>query len=775
MKILFSFLFALILSVDTFAVLVPNAQAGDESGLEARAKAKVAAKKPVVKAPVVVLFPFNIFFSISTFRFAEEACREACCKPAVKPVVKPVAKPATKPAVQPVTKPVAKPATPVASPVAKPTATPSAVATPAAQPSAVATPAVKPSAVPAASCPIKKPAAKTAATKTAAKDVKAKVKRMFETVTRNIRIANRIFFGLIQPRLTTGNEFVGWHGTNNDTADLWGSRGEIVRPVTAEGQTKGKSGLDAELGPGLYISDTLGVAEAAAAINAKNNNLKGKICAIFAKSSATNENQMLIPESQNPRFEAQCFDLVGLNSAGAAALEAAAPATSVLNKATKYTTASIITAWGIRQEDAQLAQAMVAAFERPAGAAADQGCVELVDEIIDCFGEDSDALKVCSLVCRAWIPHCRSHLFETGTLVSDSNILGFCDFLQSPGCTFLQHVRRIDTTRYYWDPDDPRSHLNRLAAGLCRLTRVVALEMAFHLDPLRTEMQTRFNAGFFAILPHITVLTLYSRNPLTLRVPLIDIISRCHVLQELYIFGAGSVAPPPPRATPPPGLHRLTFGLATSPAILLWLNAAEHLPNVDSITLSVLYPGEAPYISAALQKVGGALRHLELSVHVKSDLDSWNVYDLSLHPHLRTLSIRYLSQGIAELEASFHVRLLALITKLIAGPALESLSIYFRATVSTFDWGALEAFLSSARFPRLREVVIECKPGEVQFRRWSSSRVPVYSVSYLTIVSSGYPSGYWHRYGQRASQNTHRATDWRARMVLKAIIARTSM
>jgi hypothetical protein len=47
----------------------------------------------------------------------------------------------------------------------------------------------------------------------------------------------------------------------------------------------------------------------------------------------TNQNQMLIPESQNPQFEAQCFDVVGLDSAGAAALEAAAPATSVLNRA----------------------------------------------------------------------------------------------------------------------------------------------------------------------------------------------------------------------------------------------------------------------------------------------------------------------------------------------------------------------------------------------------------------------------------------------------------
>ncbi|KAJ7319028.1 hypothetical protein DFH08DRAFT_1035564 [Mycena albidolilacea] len=236
--------------------------------------------------------------------------------------------------------------------------------------------------------------------------------------------------------------------------------------------------------------------------------------------------------------------------------------------------------------------------------------------------------------------------------------------------------------------------------------------MAFYLDPLtqslRIEVQTRFNAGFLAVLPHITLLTLHIGNPLTLCVPLIDIISRCHVLQELYIVGTSAVAPPPPSVTPPPGLHRLTFsGLATSPAILRWLNAAGHLPNVDLITLPVVQSGEAPYISAALQK---CFRHS----HSRA-VNSWNVYDLSLRPHPRTLSIRYSSLWIAELEVLFHVRLLALITKLVAGPALESLSIYFRATVSTFDWGALDAFLSSARFPRLREVVIECNPREVQF------------------------------------------------------------
>lgn len=73
-------------------------------------------------------------------------------------------------------------------------------------------------------------------------------------------------------------EFIGWHGTNavralctripecwltrfclQKTADLWTSKGSIVKPVNDDGSVAGSSPLDAELGPGLYIADTLSV------------------------------------------------------------------------------------------------------------------------------------------------------------------------------------------------------------------------------------------------------------------------------------------------------------------------------------------------------------------------------------------------------------------------------------------------------------------------------------------------------------------------------------
>ncbi|KAJ6466809.1 hypothetical protein C8R45DRAFT_1020202 [Mycena sanguinolenta] len=407
MKLPFSILVAVILSLDTFAAPVPNAQVGDNLALEARKTAAKPVAKPAAKpAPKPVPNPV-----------AKPAPKPAAppakpaAKPAAPPTTKPVAPPAAKPTAKPVAKPAAPPAAKPAAPAVKPTVPAAKPAAPAAKPpvskapTSATTKAPTKSAAPeptASSCPIT-PAAKT----TTAKKATVKVKRMLEKFIRNARIANRTFFGLIKPRLTEGNEFVGWHGTNEETAALWESRGEIVRPVTKEGQTKGKSGLDAELGPGLYISDTLSVAEAAAAINAQNNKLAGKVCAIFAKSSSSfrasqdkvqipevirgnaaikgqerasylvnlpsrntggptslllgpltsSTNQMLIPESQNSKFEAQCFDITGLDSADAAAFEES-------NGAIKYTSASLISEWKIRKEDTELAQATVAAFEK---------------------------------------------------------------------------------------------------------------------------------------------------------------------------------------------------------------------------------------------------------------------------------------------------------------------------------------------------------------------------------------------------------------------------
>jgi hypothetical protein len=186
--------------------------------------------------------------------------------------------------------------------------------------------------------------------------------------------------------------FIGWHGTNENTAKLWAQHGSIVKPAGGAGT----SGLDAELGPGLYITDTLSVGEAAAAVNSAKNKVPGKVCAIYAKSrtawvdnvfkaqipeslrgngddkevlrkrylghvseghpgvgSAAKlgplsiaKNQMLIPEALNPSLEATCFDIDAKgDSADAKALGASV----------SYTSEATITEWRIIKANEELA------------------------------------------------------------------------------------------------------------------------------------------------------------------------------------------------------------------------------------------------------------------------------------------------------------------------------------------------------------------------------------------------------------------------------------
>jgi len=176
----------------------------------------------------------------------------------------------------------------------------------------------------------------------------------------------------------------------------------VVKPTNDDGSVAGKSGLDAELGAGLYLSDTLSVAEAAAQINGQNNKLGAKACAIFAKSSTDwrqnvvkaripesirgngdnfekmrkdylaglgrtsstpgprigpldatkTKNQMLVPENLNPKLQATCFDVVNLQAKNV-------PSTiPTIN----YFSDDLKAKWEIIKEDENLAKAAKAAI-----------------------------------------------------------------------------------------------------------------------------------------------------------------------------------------------------------------------------------------------------------------------------------------------------------------------------------------------------------------------------------------------------------------------------
>ncbi|KAJ7678111.1 hypothetical protein DFH06DRAFT_566447 [Mycena polygramma] len=328
---------------------------------------------------------------------------------------------------------------------------------------------------------------------------------------------------------------------------------------------------------------------------------------------------------------------------------------------------------------------------------------ELVDEVLDHLGGDSTSsdLQRYSLVGRAWVSRSRYYLFESCTLLP-KNILVFRDLLRSPQCTFLRYIRAIKATRYHWHHHD--GCFNDIADDL-RLTRVHTLEMTLNIVVDATNEDAFFRAGFVAAFPHVTRLVLtcnFKGRP----APLIDMICVFPSLQELHVrpekadmshepadnsgrhvHRVVEPAEPAACAMPPLGLRSLHLSAYTTGSILAWLRTANRLPQVRSLTLPAPERRHARVVHAALQQLGG-LRHLDITL----THDTRTVFALSLHPNLKTLTVR---------ETFSCPLILGL-----AAPRLELLSLECQDS-HYVDVEQLDAFLGPTQFPRLGSVVLK--------------------------------------------------------------------
>jgi hypothetical protein len=104
---------------------------------------------------------------------------------------------------------------------------------------------------------------------------------------------------------------------------------------------------------------------------------------------------------------------------------------------------------------------------------------EIVDMIMDHVFEPNPSdrlarhtLAQCALVCRAWVPRSRYHLFRDCVLLSE-NVVAFGKLLQSYKCTFILSVRHISAFRTFGDPHD--ADFDEVGQDLARLKNVTSL------------------------------------------------------------------------------------------------------------------------------------------------------------------------------------------------------------------------------------------------------------------------------------------------------------
>ncbi|KAJ6469438.1 hypothetical protein C8R45DRAFT_431206 [Mycena sanguinolenta] len=330
--------------------------------------------------------------------------------------------------------------------------------------------------------------------------------------------------------------------------------------------------------------------------------------------------------------------------------------------------------------------------------------LELVENILDHSAGDTRCLKNCSLVSRAWVSRCRIHLFGECALWP-SRIAAFCDLLRSPECTFLPHVGNIHSLVHY-GPGDYAIY-DKIAEDLGRLINVRELEMTvmapYSLEKFHTFLRTSF--------PTITRFILDLRNSENPGSTLLaNIICLFPALQEVNIATTAVLEGIPCGVVPPRGLCSLAFCRNSAGQMLSWMDAADQLSNVDSLTLPSLRGPDIPTVYKVLQQSGNKLYHLYLTLPGGLEgVETLQMIDLSLHQSLQTLCIRDLSAHSDTQETILWIP--GLIMQLRT-PALERLTLVLSLCWPPYemvDWTAIDGFLSPVRFPCLRSVVLKCE------------------------------------------------------------------
>ncbi|KAJ7458832.1 hypothetical protein B0H11DRAFT_184750 [Mycena galericulata] len=252
---------------------------------------------------------------------------------------------------------------------------------------------------------------------------------------------------------------------------------------------------------------------------------------------------------------------------------------------------------------------------------------ELCDFVVDYLHAERASLGACALVCRAWVPASRFHLFERISLSGDEGRAAahLNELLASPHATFAPAVRKLE----FYDALMP---VQIRARGIGRVQVKTLLEIVPHISQLRQIHSLTLSDLPFDLLPAFPRVQRLHLVGITAGSALLRLATCLPRLTHLTLKRVHAI---PYRASSPPALGPVTplaklrtlTVRGSSIAFLGWMGVLA--PRTSRLELGDLYPSELPYLVAYLQALDPPLECLDLGLSEGSGVREFAWYELA--------------------------------------------------------------------------------------------------------------------------------------------------
>ncbi|KAF8886735.1 hypothetical protein BD779DRAFT_604154 [Infundibulicybe gibba] len=348
---------------------------------------------------------------------------------------------------------------------------------------------------------------------------------------------------------------------------------------------------------------------------------------------------------------------------------------------------------------------------------------EIIDTILDALHADPDTLKTCILVCKAWQPRCRHHLFQSACLNLDrpDRVEPFLAELDAPHSFLAAHVRSLSLRGV-----PPKGlEIHRLSA----LRHVECLEMG-QLISAGVWKRPSDEDGWLRSFSLVRKLHL-DAAPVNLH-DFLDVLRSLPSLQVLVLnfLAWGEAGRPEPKTAPiATCIHTLCLKTHAYDSLPTIIRLFEHrvMPRISNVHLQALTPATATISTQLFKTLGLALQHLTISAFYLTRGDVENLLDLGSNPNLKSIHFKDLAPApIFKLSGfSWTIALLQTVTTATVVHLTFEMWLLPNETLDGVDWPLLKAALARPQFARLQTLCFELR-AKRDHVRWLEQRISWY-------------------------------------------------